>query len=113
MRRINAATNHLKKTIMNKLLIILIAALISACSSTGAFRKMASGEIGCPPKKIKISNANSAWVLDGQRTFQAECDGIVYYCSYYYNKDMGNVNCKEARHDSQEYGKQEYDNQKQ
>jgi hypothetical protein len=93
---------------MYKILIIFAAALISACSSAGAFRKMASGEIGCPPKKIKVSNANSAWVMDGQRTFQAECDGIVYYCSYY-NKDFGSIKCKEARHDRQEYSRQEYD----
>lgn len=79
-----------------RLLIALTAAFISACSSTGAFQRMASGEIGCPPKMIKVSNANSKWVLDGQRTFQAECDGVVYYCSYF-NKDLGNVRCKEAR----------------
>ena len=80
---------------MNKLFIALTALLISACSATGAFQRMASGEIGCPAKQIKISNANSKWVLDGQRTYQADCNGITYYCSYY-NKDLGNVHCKEA-----------------
>jgi len=82
---------------MNKFLIALTALLISACSATGAFQRMASGEIGCPAKQIKISNANSKWVLDGLRTFQAECDGINYYCSYH-NHDLGNVSCKEAKH---------------
>lgn len=79
-----------------KSLIVLMAVFISACSATGGFQRMASGEIGCPPKKIKVSNANSRWVLDGLRTFQAECDGVTYYCSYH-NHDLGNVSCKEAK----------------
>jgi hypothetical protein len=79
-----------------KILIPLLALLFTACSSTGGFQRMASGEIGCPPKQIKVSNANSKWVLDGLRTFQAECDGITYYCSYH-NHDLGNVRCKEAK----------------
>jgi len=79
---------------MKKLLIALTLISLSACSARGGFQRMASGEIGCPPEIIKISNANSKWVLDGLRTYQAECNGVAYFCSYY-NKDFGSLKCKE------------------
>jgi len=79
---------------MKKLLIALTLISLSACSATTGFQRMASGEIGCPPEIIKISNENSQWVLDGLRTYQAECNGVAHFCSFS-NKDFGSLRCKE------------------
>ncbi len=55
--------------------------LLSAASLTGcahALARYSSGQIGCPPDEITISDDRRGW---GNRTWTAECRGRTYFCT--------------------------------
>lgn len=69
--------------------IVLISAALSSCTSARVSRQLSAGVIGCPSSQIKITNETAS---RGVHEFTAECDGMVYVCSYVYGS---NTNCHE------------------
>ena len=80
-----------------KLTAALLAALalaLAGCAAVpstspadvqGYMQRMASGEIGCPPGEIGISDHQPG-------TFTATCRGVVHYCRW----NRGDLRCTRA-----------------
>jgi hypothetical protein len=57
------------------LLLVAIAVAMTGCAT---LQHVSSGQTGCSPEEIAISNDQGGW---GTRTWTAECRGQVYQCS--------------------------------
>ncbi|MGZ5055468.1 MAG: hypothetical protein ACXWAT_11080, partial [Methylobacter sp.] len=78
---------------MKQLIIIVLTAIaLSACTSTGVSKSLASGVIGCPSQNIKITEETAS--VRGTHEWIAECNGKLYVCSYVYGS---NTNCTEKK----------------
>ena len=62
--------------------LFFIFIFLSGCTSARISRSLASGEIGCPVKEVKITNETAT--LEGLHNFTATCNGVEYHCSYMY-----------------------------
>jgi hypothetical protein len=55
--------------------VVLLAPAISGCATLADF---SSGEVGCSPEEIMVSDEQSTW---STMTWTAECNGREYHCS--------------------------------
>ena len=74
----------------------------SACTPVSYLRSNSSGQVGCSPKEIMISEyqGNYAAALTGTpglQTWAAECKGMKYYCSSNTSKYNAQVSCSPAK----------------
>lgn len=60
---------------MRTLLLAAAASLSLGCTTLA---DVSSGQIGCSPEEIAVSEDNKGW---GARTWTAECKGVTYQCS--------------------------------
>lgn len=60
---------------MRRLLLLVASLSVSGCVTLEA---MSSGEVGCPPEQITVTDQQSSL---GGRTWTAQCEGRTYYCS--------------------------------
>ena len=73
---------------MNKLLIVVSLVLLGGCAN---LQTMSSGQVGCPPESIIISDDKVN--LFGARTWTAECNDKKYFCSLLSSQYSAQVSC--------------------
>ncbi|NNN70904.1 hypothetical protein [Vibrio sp. 3-2(1)] len=62
------------------LLSVFLLSIITGCTSARISRNLSSGVIGCPAKEIVIKNERASF--GGLHTWEAECKGHQFICSY-------------------------------
>jgi hypothetical protein len=72
----------------------LLLCLFSGCASANAMVAITSGQTGCAPDAIMISEEDGGW---GSITWRADCDGRVYRCSGVSAGKGAQYMCAEAR----------------
>ncbi|MFZ6871825.1 hypothetical protein ACO0LF_07165 [Undibacterium sp. Di27W] len=77
------------KKLTKFLVVPMLLASVSACTSTKISQNLASGAIGCSPTDIGIFNEK---VSSGVHTFMASCGSKKYFCTYLYPNPIA---CKE------------------
>lgn len=60
------------------MLSISVALMLSGCMTTASMQGMSSGQIGCAPTDIKISDVDYSANVN---TWTAECNHQQYYCA--------------------------------
>jgi len=65
---------------MKSIFSILLLGLVSGCSVTGKLKDISSGQTGCAPSDVKISEENVG-MFNSTPTWMAECEGTKYVCS--------------------------------
>ena len=68
----------------------------SATSTTDTHKNMTSGQIGCAPSDITITNEQTTH-FPLQHTWTAECKGVKYYCTSEGTAIRGNISCAQAK----------------
>ena len=65
---------------MRSLLIVVVAAVttLGCGASQSQLRDMSSGEVGCPPDQIKVTDYESGLAT---HSWTATCQGRTHYCS--------------------------------
>ena len=68
------------------IITIIILATVSlftmSCTSARISSQFTSGQVGCLPEKITITNETAG--LNGMHNWIAECNGKKYVCVYHY-----------------------------
>lgn len=65
------------KNVTSMSLLLVLASLIGGCGSS-ALRTVSSGQIGCAPSEVEITDDDVGW---NTRSWTATCGGKRYYCS--------------------------------
>ena len=65
---------------------------LSGCATLAS---VSSGQVGCPPSAIKVSDYNAPF-LGNTETWTAVCNGKTYYCTKIDDDDRIDVSCKPA-----------------
>ena len=65
------------KVVRVSLMLVLTSLAIAGCGS-GALRTVSSGQIGCAPSEVEITDDEAGW---NTRSWTATCGGKRYYCS--------------------------------
>jgi hypothetical protein len=80
---------------MKRILIVMLAVLVSGCATKGYLRSVSAGHVGCLPDEIVISDEETD-LLAGT-TWIATCKGRRFVCSSYRTGEKsGEVQCVEA-----------------
>lgn len=74
------------------IILVMVACLATACTSTRISKKFSAGEIGCDEDSIQIANESAS--IEGMHNWVAICKGIKYVCSYHTGDG---ATCKEAK----------------
>ena len=83
---------------MNKLLFIVGILLLSGCARTISFyQDITSGEIGCSPKQIEITNLEEIRFGYPRITWTATCKGKKYYCTRDSSGKSSQTSCAEGK----------------
>lgn len=77
---------------MRTLILALCAAALSSCA-TPQFRSISSGEIGCAPTDIAITNESIGATV---HTWDASCKGRTFHCAMRVGPGANGHSCKEA-----------------
>ncbi len=72
---------------------LAVAVLLGGCTNTRISRSFSSGQIGCPPDEITITNETATGPMGRLHNWEAECRGKHYICSY---EQTAGAHCKEA-----------------
>jgi len=68
---------------MKRLIVVLIFAIMTGCTSARISSQFSAGQMPCLPEDITISN-ETASMITGMHSWVAECNGKRYVCSYHY-----------------------------
>ena len=79
---------------MHRYLCLIAIMLTMLCACTAELQNISSGQVGCSPRSIEISNEKTGF---GSNTWTASCNGETYYCERI-NSEFGTaqVSCKES-----------------
>jgi hypothetical protein len=79
---------------MRQIELVACLSVLVVLGCTNSLRGPSSGQIGCPPDQITISNDRVGW---DRTTWKAECNGRAYYCTRVSsgNKGETQTNCTE------------------
>ncbi len=69
---------------MKRLIVLLVLAIIiSGCTSARISSQFTSGQVPCRPEEIIITE-ETASAITGMHNWVAECNGKKYVCSYHH-----------------------------
>lgn len=80
---------------MRRLKLVACLSVLVVLGCKNSLRGPSSGQVGCPPEQITISEEKAGW---DRTTWKAECNGRTYYCTRINSGKNGQTqtNCTES-----------------